>query len=283
MEYQGNSGGPHSTGSSSNSGFLPWNSPFGDTTYTKIFVGGLAWETQNEALRRHFEVFGEILEAVVILDKNTGRSKGYGFVTFGDPDSARRACTEPNPVIDGRRANCNLASLGRPQPTVTYSPMAPNTPIIGGVAAAAQGPFFGVNYQQHPSTHGYLQAYAYPLYGYASYGPENVYQQGIYNTFASQQYFQYHGLPGSSNLGVYPFGSISQSVSGSQPIQGYMMGQPPMQYGGSSVSVMANSYIPTVRTAYQAGTSPVTTQMQPQYVIPFPQLMKIGDTDQIAG
>lgn len=54
---------------------------FSDTTYTKIFVGGLAWETQRDAMRRYFEQFGEIQEAVVITDKNTGRSKGYGFVS----------------------------------------------------------------------------------------------------------------------------------------------------------------------------------------------------------
>ncbi|KAK1286916.1 Heterogeneous nuclear ribonucleoprotein 1 [Acorus calamus] len=84
----------------------------GDTTYTKIFVGGLAWETQRDTMRMYFEQFGEILEAVVITDKITGRSKGYGFVTFRDPDSAMRACQDPSPIIDGRRANCNLASLG---------------------------------------------------------------------------------------------------------------------------------------------------------------------------
>jgi hypothetical protein len=54
---------------------------YNDTTFTKIFVGGLAWETQRETMRRYFEQFGEILEAVVITDKNTGRSKGYGFVS----------------------------------------------------------------------------------------------------------------------------------------------------------------------------------------------------------
>jgi RNA recognition motif-containing protein len=58
---------------------------FGDTTYTKVFVGGLALETQKETMRKYFEQFGEILEAVVITDKNTGRSKGYGFVCFYPP------------------------------------------------------------------------------------------------------------------------------------------------------------------------------------------------------
>ena len=55
-------------------------SQFGDTTYTKVFVGGLAWETQKDTMKNYFEQFGDILEAVVITDKATGRSKGYGFV-----------------------------------------------------------------------------------------------------------------------------------------------------------------------------------------------------------
>lgn len=111
------------SGSSSNSSFQFLNFPFGDATYTKVFVGGLAWETQSETLRRYFGQFGEILEAVVIVDKNTGRSKGYGFVTFHSPESARRACDDPSPVIDGRRANCNLASLGRLHPSPPYGGM----------------------------------------------------------------------------------------------------------------------------------------------------------------
>jgi RNA recognition motif-containing protein len=55
---------------------------FGDTTLTKVFVGGLAWETHKDTLREHFERFGDILEAVIISDKLTGRSKGYGFVSY---------------------------------------------------------------------------------------------------------------------------------------------------------------------------------------------------------
>lgn len=58
-----------------------YRSQFGDTTLTKVFVGGLAWETPTEEMRRYFEQFGEILEAVIITDKNTGKSKGYGFVS----------------------------------------------------------------------------------------------------------------------------------------------------------------------------------------------------------
>ena len=45
-------------------------------------MGGLAWETKSETLRRYFEQFGEILEAVVIADKKAGRWKGYRFVSI---------------------------------------------------------------------------------------------------------------------------------------------------------------------------------------------------------
>ncbi|KAL6980406.1 Centractin [Sarracenia purpurea var. burkii] len=97
---------------------------FGDTTLTKVFVGGLAWETPKEALRDHFDKYGEILEAVVISDKITGRSKGYGFVTFKEPDAAKKACEAATPIINGRRANCNLASLGARRPrSASTSPL----------------------------------------------------------------------------------------------------------------------------------------------------------------
>jgi RNA recognition motif-containing protein len=59
----------------------PAAAAFGDTTLTKVFVGGLAWETHKDTLREHFERYGDILEAVIISDKLTGRSKGYGFVS----------------------------------------------------------------------------------------------------------------------------------------------------------------------------------------------------------
>jgi hypothetical protein len=52
-----------------------------DTTLTKLFVGGLPYHTTDKSLREHFEVYGEIEEAVVITDRQTGKSRGYGFVS----------------------------------------------------------------------------------------------------------------------------------------------------------------------------------------------------------
>uniref|UniRef100_A0A8D8V728 RNA-binding protein 24-B n=1 Tax=Cacopsylla melanoneura TaxID=428564 RepID=A0A8D8V728_9HEMI len=83
-----------------------------DTTWTKLFVGGLPYHTTDKSLREHFSVFGDIEEAVVITDRQTGKSRGYGFVIMGDRPGAERACKDPNPIIDGRKANVNLAILG---------------------------------------------------------------------------------------------------------------------------------------------------------------------------
>ncbi|KAK2720579.1 hypothetical protein QYM36_004455 [Artemia franciscana] len=59
-----------------------------DTTFTKIFVGGLPYHTTDQSLRSHFEVYGDIEEAVVITDRQTGKSRGYGF-TLVLPESTQ--------------------------------------------------------------------------------------------------------------------------------------------------------------------------------------------------
>ncbi|KAK9674163.1 hypothetical protein RND81_12G215400 [Saponaria officinalis] len=83
-----------------------------DITQRKLFVRGLGWETTSDSLRDIFAVYGELEEAVVILDKTTGKSKGYGFVTFRHIDGAILALKQPSKHIDGRVAVAALASAG---------------------------------------------------------------------------------------------------------------------------------------------------------------------------
>ncbi|KAJ4702342.1 RNA-binding protein like [Melia azedarach] len=276
--------GPGS-GSSSSSGFQYMNSPFGDTTYTKVFVGGLAWETQSETMRRYFEQFGEILEAVVITDKNTGRSKGYGFVTFREPEAARRACADPTPVIDGRRANCNLASLGRPRPPVLYGRLRPAT-LFGGSTQATR-PYIGSFGYQQPLPYSYQQGMMYPSYGYAAYGPEYVYPQGVYNPYMGQQYLQIYGVPGAVNPAVYPYGQLGQTIPGGHgytAVQGYgMPGHQIVQFSGPNVNTITTSPMPTVQAPYPTGiAAPVPAQ--PQFLVPAPsQFMQGSGSDQTTG
>ena len=57
----------------------------------KLFVGGLAWATQDEGLRQAFEAFGTVTDAKVITDRESGRSRGFGFVSFEDDEAAKQA------------------------------------------------------------------------------------------------------------------------------------------------------------------------------------------------
>lgn len=76
----------------------------------KLFVGGLSWNTNDDGLRLAFERFGNVDEAKVILDRETGRSRGFGFVTFAEQDSARSAIGEMNGTsLDGRNIKVNEA------------------------------------------------------------------------------------------------------------------------------------------------------------------------------
>lgn len=76
----------------------------------KLFVGSLSWNTDDHSLRRAFEVHGEVLEATVINDRDTGRSRGFGFVTFADDEAADTALTALNQTeLDGRTIKVDVA------------------------------------------------------------------------------------------------------------------------------------------------------------------------------
>lgn len=196
---------------------LQHRSRFGDTTLTKVFVGGLAWETPTEELRRYFEQFGEILEAVIITDKNTGRSKGYGFVTFRDPESAQRSVADPNPIIDGRRANCNIASMGRPR----ASPPRGRNPTWSIQQDPPQHQHVVPQYTRLPTQMPPPHSVYYPTpYGYMTYPSDYTYQQGMYNPqVASQFYQQFYGNSSSSNAGTqpYPYPYVGYAIQSPRP------------------------------------------------------------------
>lgn len=76
----------------------------------KLFVGSLSWNTDDFGLQAAFERFGEISDAKVITDRDSGRSRGFGFVTFADPAAAQRAVQEMNGAeLDGRTLNVDIA------------------------------------------------------------------------------------------------------------------------------------------------------------------------------
>lgn len=77
---------------------------------TNIYVGNLAFSTDSAALRKLFAEFGEVTSAQVIDDRETGRSRGFGFVEMASAEEADKAISSINgSSVDGRQLKVNLA------------------------------------------------------------------------------------------------------------------------------------------------------------------------------
>ena len=76
----------------------------------KIYVGGLPYQTDEENLNQMFRPYGEVTSAKIITDRDTGRSKGFGFVEMADNAAAKRAIEELHQAeLDGRTLTVNEA------------------------------------------------------------------------------------------------------------------------------------------------------------------------------
>lgn len=71
----------------------------------KIFIGGISWDTDEEQLKEYFKKYGEVVEAVIMRDRATGRARGFGFVVFADPAVADRV------VKDKHMIDCRTVSI----------------------------------------------------------------------------------------------------------------------------------------------------------------------------
>jgi|SRR5262245_31872266 RNA recognition motif-containing protein len=81
---------------------------------SRLFVGNLSFNTSEEAIRDAFAEFGEIVEAKLVTDRDTGRSRGFAFVEMTSADAAQKAIQEMNgALLDGRPLRVNLAEARR--------------------------------------------------------------------------------------------------------------------------------------------------------------------------
>ncbi|XP_063979200.1 uncharacterized protein LOC135163575 isoform X3 [Diachasmimorpha longicaudata] len=84
----------------------------------KLFVGGLSWETTQENLQRYFSRYGEVIDCVVMKNSESGRSRGFGFVTFSDPANVGLVLQNGPHQLDGRTIDpkpCNPRTLQKPK------------------------------------------------------------------------------------------------------------------------------------------------------------------------
>nr|XP_017223463.1 PREDICTED: RNA-binding protein 24-like [Daucus carota subsp. sativus] len=192
-------------------------------------------------MKMYFEQFGDILEAVVITDKTTGRSKGYGFVTFREAEAAMRACVDAAPVIDGRRANCNLASLGvqRSKPsTPKHGGGGKSFRVMSGFQATGFQSGMGTAFAS-PTTYPHYaiqQGIPYNLYGYSPYSADYTYPTNYYSVYGGAAHAQYplYGAGGTGGMitgaaaaaaAFYPYLNFGEGTTGGTPAGGYTGGQ----------------------------------------------------------
>ncbi|CAH9071648.1 unnamed protein product [Cuscuta europaea] len=83
---------------------------------SKLFVGGLSYGTDDYSLKNAFSGYGEVVEARVITDRDSGRSRGFGFVNFTDEQSANEALSNMDgKQLDGRNIRVSLAQERSPR------------------------------------------------------------------------------------------------------------------------------------------------------------------------
>ncbi len=83
----------------------------------KLFVGGLAFSTTEDSLRAAFATVGTVASCAIIIDRETGRSKGFGFVEMSSEDEAKKAIeTFDNKELDGRSVRVNEAKPREDRP-----------------------------------------------------------------------------------------------------------------------------------------------------------------------
>ena len=77
----------------------------------RLFIGGLSWDTTEQALRAAFAEFGEVVDAAVVLDRATGQSRGFGFITMENRKVAAKAIETLNETdLDGRNIIVKVAT-----------------------------------------------------------------------------------------------------------------------------------------------------------------------------
>eukprot|EP00826_Nyctotherus_ovalis_P012375 TRINITY_DN1326_c0_g2_i2.p1 TRINITY_DN1326_c0_g2~~TRINITY_DN1326_c0_g2_i2.p1 ORF type:complete len:332 (+),score=62.44 TRINITY_DN1326_c0_g2_i2:207-1202(+) len=77
--------------------------------YSKIFVGGLSMLTTAESLRKYFKHYGDVTDSSLMLDRETSKSRGFGFITFKDPAAVARVLANKAHIVDGKIVDCKEA------------------------------------------------------------------------------------------------------------------------------------------------------------------------------
>ncbi|KAG2315283.1 hypothetical protein Bca4012_066114 [Brassica carinata] len=122
----------------------------------KLFIGGISWETTEDRLRHYFQTFGEVLEALVIKDRLTGRARGFGFIVFKHSNVAQSVLLQKH-MIDGKSVEAKKAvprddhiSLNKSNSSLQGSPGPSHSKkiFVGGLASSVTESEFNKYFSQ---------------------------------------------------------------------------------------------------------------------------------------
>ncbi|KAB2609458.1 glycine-rich RNA-binding protein 4 [Pyrus ussuriensis x Pyrus communis] len=184
---------------------------------SKLFIGGVSYQTDDQSLREAFQKYGEVVDARIIMDRESGRSRGFGFVTFTSNEEAASALEAlDGQELHGRRVRVNYATE-RPRPSYnnygdgqnSYAPGGgfSNYAPGGGDSYGRGNPGYGPGSYNSPSN--YPSANTYDAPG----GSSNNFGVGSGDNF---------GVGGDNSFGTpdAPFGENKPGFGLDDPLEG---------------------------------------------------------------
>ncbi|XP_047333836.1 heterogeneous nuclear ribonucleoprotein 1-like [Impatiens glandulifera] len=162
----------------------------------KLFIGGISWDTDEERLKEYFSGYGEVLEAVIMRDRNTGRARGFGFIVFADSSVAERVILEKH-TIDGRMVEAKKAvprddqsTMSRSSSSIQGSPGIFRTRkiFVGGLASTITENEFKKYFEQYGTITDAVVMYDHNTqrprgFGFITYDSEEAVEKVLMQTF----------------------------------------------------------------------------------------------------
>ncbi|KAK9268387.1 hypothetical protein L1049_000136 [Liquidambar formosana] len=162
----------------------------------KLFIGGISWDTDEDRLKEYFRSYGEVVEAVIMRDRSTGRARGFGFVVFADPAVAERVVMDKH-MIDGRTVEAKKAVprddqhiLNRNTSSIHGSPGPGRTKkiFVGGLASTVTESDFKKYFDQFGMITDVVVMYDHNTqrprgFGFITYDSEEAVDRVLHKTF----------------------------------------------------------------------------------------------------
>lgn len=162
----------------------------------KLFIGGISWDTNEDRLREYFEKFGEVVEAVIMRDRATGRARGFGFIVFSDAAVAERVIMEKH-MIDGRMVEAKKAVPRDDQQALSKSggsahgspgPSRTKKIFVGGLASTVTEADFRTYFESFGTITDVVVMYDHNTqrprgFGFITYDSEDAVDKALFKTF----------------------------------------------------------------------------------------------------